>query len=46
MLVAAAVVGHIFPIFAGFKGGKGVATLAGAVAGVYPPPSGYASSFL
>lgn len=27
MLVAAAVVGHIFPIFAGFKGGKGVATL-------------------
>ena len=33
MLVAAAVVGHIFPIFAGFKGGKGVATLAGAVAG-------------
>ena len=25
MLVAAAVVGHIFPIFAGFKGGKGVA---------------------
>ena len=34
MLVAAAVVGHIFPIFAGFKGGKGVATLAGAVAGV------------
>lgn len=36
-LSAAAVVGHIFPIFAGFKGGKGVATLAGAVMGVYPP---------
>jgi glycerol-3-phosphate acyltransferase PlsY len=36
-LVAAAVVGHIFPVFAGFKGGKGVATLAGAVLGVYPP---------
>lgn len=36
-LVAAAVVGHILPIFAGFKGGKGVATLAGAVLGVYPP---------
>lgn len=36
-LVAAAVVGHIFPIFAGFRGGKGVATLAGAVMGVYPP---------
>lgn len=26
-----AVVGHIFPIFAGFKGGKGVATLLGVV---------------
>lgn len=36
-LTAAAVLGHIFPIFAGFKGGKGVATLAGAVMGVYPP---------
>lgn len=35
-LVAAAVVGHILPVFAGFKGGKGVATLAGAVLGVYP----------
>ena len=37
VLVAAAVLGHIFPIFAGFKGGKGVATLAGSVLGVYPP---------
>jgi glycerol-3-phosphate acyltransferase PlsY len=37
VLVAAAVLGHIFPIFAGFRGGKGVATLAGAVLGVYPP---------
>lgn len=36
-LAAAAVLGHIFPVFAGFKGGKGVATLAGAVLGVYPP---------
>lgn len=36
-LVAAAVIGHILPIFAKFKGGKGVATLAGAVLGVYPP---------
>ena len=35
-LVAAAVIGHILPVFAGFKGGKGVATLAGAVLGVYP----------
>lgn len=37
LLVVAAVLGHIFPLFAGFKGGKGVATLAGAVTGVYPP---------
>ena len=35
--VFAAVAGHIFPIFAGFRGGKGVATLVGAVTGIYPP---------
>lgn len=28
-----AVVGHMFPLFAGFKGGKGVATLVGAMFG-------------
>ena len=32
----AAVLGHIFPIFAGFRGGKGVATVVGAVTGIYP----------
>jgi glycerol-3-phosphate acyltransferase PlsY len=31
-----AVLGHMFPIFAGFKGGKGVATSLGAIFGVYP----------
>ncbi|MBR2451744.1 MAG: glycerol-3-phosphate 1-O-acyltransferase PlsY [Rikenellaceae bacterium] len=36
-LIFAAVLGHIFPIFEGFKGGKGVATIAGAVVGIYPP---------
>ncbi len=36
LLVVAVVLGHIFPLFAGFKGGKGVATLAGAVLGVAP----------
>lgn len=36
VLIFAAVLGHIFPIFAGFKGGKGVATLAGAVIGLLP----------
>lgn len=35
-VVVAVVLGHIFPLFAGFKGGKGVATLAGAVMGVAP----------
>ncbi len=36
-LVAVVVLGHIFPVFAGFKGGKGVATLTGAVLAVYYP---------
>ena len=34
--VFVAVLGHIFPIFADFKGGKGVATLVGAITGIYP----------
>lgn len=32
----AAVIGHIFPIFFGFRGGKGVATLLGAVLSINP----------
>ncbi len=32
----AAVMGHTFPLFAGFKGGKGVATLLGLGFGIYP----------
>lgn len=35
-LGCAAVVGHIFPIFANFKGGKGVATLFGMILAVQP----------
>ncbi len=31
-----AVLGHIFPIYVGFKGGKGVATLLGMVLGINP----------
>ena len=31
-----AVVGHIFPVFAGFRGGKGVACLFGAVLAIQP----------
>lgn len=32
----AAVIGHVFPIFASFKGGKGVATLFGMILAVQP----------
>lgn len=35
-----AVLGHVLPIFAGFKGGKGVATSLGVVIGVHPPAAG------
>ena len=35
-LGAVAVVGHIFPVFAGFRGGKGVATMAGIGLAVHP----------
>jgi len=33
---AAAILGHMFSIFLGFKGGKGVATSAGVLLGVFP----------
>ena len=33
---AAAIAGHMFSIFLGFKGGKGVATSAGVLLGVFP----------
>ena len=36
MLGASAVVGHIFPIYVGFKGGKGVASLLGVVLAIVP----------
>jgi len=31
-----AIIGHIFPVFAGFRGGKGVATIFGALLAVHP----------
>lgn len=31
-----AILGHVFPIWAGFRGGKGVATLFGMILGIHP----------
>jgi len=36
LLGASAIAGHVFSIFVGFKGGKGVATSAGALLGLVP----------
>jgi len=35
-LVIAAVLGHLYPLFAGFRGGKGVATSLGGILAVHP----------
>jgi acyl phosphate:glycerol-3-phosphate acyltransferase len=35
-LAASVVLGHVFPVFAGFRGGKGVATLLGVGMALYP----------
>ncbi len=36
ILGLAAVIGHVFPVFAGFRGGKGVATFFGVGVALYP----------
>lgn len=36
-MAISAIMGHIFPIYAGFKGGKGVATTMGIIMGISPP---------
>lgn len=35
-----AVIGHVLPVFAGFKGGKGVATSLGVIIGIHPAAAG------
>ena len=37
---ASAILGHIFPVFLGFKGGKGVATALGVLLAAAPPIGG------
>lgn len=41
----ACVLGHVFPIFAQFDGGKGVATSLGVIIGLHPPAALIALSF-
>jgi glycerol-3-phosphate acyltransferase PlsY len=39
LLGIAAIIGHIFPVYVGFRGGKGVATLFGLVLAINPEPT-------
>lgn len=39
LLIVAVILGHIFPIWAGFRGGKGVATIAGCLIAFAPVPT-------
>ncbi len=36
MLAVAAVIGHVFPVYVGFRGGKGIATLLGVGLALFP----------
>lgn len=36
-----AILGHIFPVYAGFKGGKGIATLLGVLLAIHPDAALY-----
>ena len=39
-LAVCGLLGHIFPVYVGFRGGKGVATMLGILIGVHPPAAG------
>lgn len=36
-LAVCGLMGHVFPVYVGFRGGKGVATMLGILIGVHPP---------
>jgi len=36
-LAVCGLMGHIFPVYVGFRGGKGVATMLGILLGIHPP---------
>lgn len=36
-LAVCGLIGHVFPVYVGFRGGKGVATMLGILIGVHPP---------
>lgn len=38
-----ALLGHIFPVYAGFRGGKGIATLLGIMLAIHPAATGMAA---
>ncbi len=42
LVALAAFMGHLYPVFFGFQGGKGVATAAGAIVGLSLPTAGAA----
>lgn len=42
----ASVIGHVFPVYTGFRGGKGVATGGGMLAAIAPVPVGMAAGVL
>ena len=47
IIAAAAIVGHMFPVYLKFKGGKGVATTFGAALGIWPAFTfGVAAAFI